>query len=169
MLFGEYGEEKSEFDVIDVLDVEDSIKRYHRKSPIDVNVNNGEENCNGDNNNDKDVQEDDIEDRIAIFDTITFTFFMASKRTSWLQQLLLFCWELYRNFLFSSWIFLDGEEESEEDNQLTAAATSALFSLKADSGSLEARYQIWGTIDRNTSINSTHACCPDIDCDNDYI
>ena len=75
MLFGEYGEEKSEFDVIDVLDVEDSIKRYHRKSPIDANVNNGEENCNGDNNNDKDVQEDDIEDRIAIFDTITFTFF----------------------------------------------------------------------------------------------
>ena len=39
----------------------------------------------------------------------------------------------------------DGEAEGEEENQLTAAATSALFSLKADRGSLEARYQIWGT------------------------
>ena len=36
----------------------------------------------------------------------------------------------------------DGEAEGEEENQLTAAATSALFSLKADRGSLEARYQI---------------------------
>ena len=39
--------------------------------------------------------------------------------------------------------FSDGEAECEEDNQLTAAATSALFSLKADRASLEARYQTW--------------------------
>jgi len=36
----------------------------------------------------------------------------------------------------------DGEEESEEENHLTAAATSALFSLKADRGSLEARAEL---------------------------
>ena len=37
----------------------------------------------------------------------------------------------------------DGEAESEEQNQLTAAATSALFSLKADRASLEARCKIF--------------------------
>ena len=45
-------------------------------------------------------------------------------------------------FLPSLTIFVtptDGETESEEETQLIAAATSALFNLKADRGSFEAR------------------------------